>query len=54
MTVAEMIAKLQTLPQGLEVNVTMNMEYSRVIDAEDFQVFTDKEGQCLLIGDVYN
>jgi hypothetical protein len=56
-TVAQMIAKLQTLPQNLEVEVTMNMEYQRPMDLDDFEVWTDKDKagvvrKILMIGDV--
>jgi hypothetical protein len=56
-TVAQMIAKLQTLPQNLEVEVTMNMEYQRLMDLDDFEVWTDKDEagvvrKILMIGDV--
>jgi len=56
-TVAQMIAKLQTLPQNLEVAVTMNMEYQRPMDLDDFEVWTDKDEagvvrKILMIGDV--
>jgi hypothetical protein len=56
-TVAQMIAKLQTLPQNLEVEVTMNMEYQRPMDLDDFEVWADKDEagvvrKILMIGDV--
>ena len=53
MTVSELIAVLQNLPQDLMVDIAMNQEYQCSIEAEDVQVYTrlDSDEQYVCIGD---
>ncbi len=50
MTVAEMIAKLQTLPQDLEVEMGMNQEYQEAVTA-DMVVIQEYNGRRYVIID---
>ena len=40
MTVAELIAKLQTLPQDLPVEMAMHQEYQEAVDADMVVIMT--------------
>jgi hypothetical protein len=42
MTVAELIARLQTFPQDLEVQMSMSMEYQEVVEPHFLYVYTGR------------
>ena len=42
MTVAELIARLQTFPQDLEVRMSMNMEYEGAVEPHFLYVYDGK------------
>ena len=42
MTVAELIARLQTFPQDLEVQMSMHMEYQEVVKPHFLYVYTGR------------
>jgi hypothetical protein len=44
MTVAELIDQLRLFPQGLEVQMTMNMEYQEVVHPHFFRMETEMPG----------
>ena len=51
-TVAELVAILQTMPQDMEVQMSMNMEYQSRVRSDMVEVFTRDDGsQYVLITD---
>ena len=51
-TVAELIAILQTMPQDMGVQMSMNMEYQSRVRSDMVEVFTREDGsQYVLITD---
>lgn len=51
-TVAELVAILQTMPQDMEVQMSMNMEYQSRVRSDMVEVFTREDGsQYVLITD---
>ena len=42
MTVAELIARLQTFPQDLEVRMSMNMRYEEAVEPHFLYVYTGR------------
>jgi hypothetical protein len=50
MTVAELIAKLQTMPQDFEVEMSMNQEYQEAV-TEDMVVIQEYDGRRYVLID---
>ena len=51
-TVSELIAILQTMPQDMEVQMSMNMEYQSRVRSDMVELFTREDGsQYVLITD---
>ena len=51
-TVSELIAILQTMPQDMEVQMSMNMEYQSRVRSDFVELFTREDGsQYVLITD---